>query len=79
MRLSLRLVAERSGRPDSLTDYLDDPVLLFVPVRVLLGLVNVAPTALLARGIGVDGAAPPPAGHCRVRRSPSSSSCCCRC
>jgi putative hemolysin len=56
MRLSLRLVAERSGRPDSLTEYLDDPVLLFVPVRVLLGLANVATTALLAAVIGVEGA-----------------------
>ena len=28
MRLSLRLVAERSGRPDALGAYLDDPLLL---------------------------------------------------
>ena len=40
MRLSLRLVAERSDRPDALGDYLDDPLLLFVPVRLLLGLVT---------------------------------------
>src|SRR6195952_4036916 len=56
MRLSLRLVAERTGRPESFTEYLDDPVLLFVPVRVLLGLANVATTALLAAVIGVEGA-----------------------
>ena len=37
MRLSLRLVAERSGRPGALGQYLDDPLLLFVPVRLLLG------------------------------------------
>ena len=42
MRLSLRLVAERSGRPDALGAYLDDPLLLFVPVRLLLGLVTAA-------------------------------------
>ena len=40
MRLSLRLVAERSDRPDALGAYLDDPLLLFVPVRLLLGLVD---------------------------------------
>jgi putative hemolysin len=56
MRLSLRLVAERSGRPGALGAYLDDPLLLFLPVRLLLGLVTVAATALLARVIGVDGA-----------------------
>ena len=54
MRLSLRLVAERSGRPDALASYLDDPVLLFVPVRLLLALVTSAATALLAGGIGID-------------------------
>jgi CBS domain containing-hemolysin-like protein len=56
MRLSLRLVAERSSRPGALAAYLDDPLLLFVPVRLLLGVVTGAATALLARGVGVDGA-----------------------
>jgi len=56
MRLSLRLVAERTGRPDALADYLDDPLLLFVPVRLLLGFVTAGATVLLARSIGVDGA-----------------------
>src|SRR5438445_4083048 len=53
MRLSLRLVAERTNRPGLLGAYLDDPLLLFIPVRLLLGLVTGAITALLARSIGV--------------------------
>jgi len=56
MRLSLRLTAERSGRPDELGEYLDDPLLLFMPVRLLLGLVTVSATALLARAFGTQGA-----------------------
>src|SRR5207249_3495814 len=56
MRLSLRLIAERSDRPNALGAYLDDPLLLFVPVRFLLGVVTGGATAVLARGIGVDGA-----------------------
>jgi len=55
MRLSLRLVAERSDRSDRLGAYLDDPLLLFVPVRFLLGLVTAAATALIAAGIGISG------------------------
>jgi putative hemolysin len=55
MRLSLRLAAERSDRPGALSTYLDDPVLLFIPVRVLLGVVTVAVTALLADQVGVGG------------------------
>ncbi len=49
MRLSLRLTAERSNRPGALGAYLDDPLLLFIPVRLLLGIVTVVATALLAR------------------------------
>jgi CBS domain containing-hemolysin-like protein len=56
MRLSLRLVAERTGRPGTLGAYLDDPLLLFLPVRLLLGLVTGAATALIARGVGVESA-----------------------
>jgi len=55
MRLSLRLAAERSDRPGALSTYLDDPLLLFVPVRFLLALVTAAATALLATGIGIEG------------------------
>ena len=61
MRLSLRLVAERSNRPGALGTYLDDPLLLFIPVRLLLGLVTGVATALLARGIGIGGAQSLPA------------------
>src|SRR5437667_11266912 len=56
MRLSLRLTAERSGRPDRLGEYLDDPVLLFLPVRLLLALLTATATALFAAAIGVNGA-----------------------
>ena len=56
MRLSLRLSAERSGRPDALEVYLDDPLLLFVPVRLLLGVTTAAAAALLVRATGVEGA-----------------------
>ena len=56
MRLSLRLVAERSDRPGELGTYLDEPLLLFLPLRFLLGLVTATATALLALAIGVDSA-----------------------
>jgi len=56
MRLSLRLVAERSNRPGALGAYLDDPLLLFIPIRLLLGLVTGLATALLAVGVGVQSA-----------------------
>jgi CBS domain containing-hemolysin-like protein len=52
MRLSLRLTAERSNRPGALGAYLDDPLLLFIPVRFLLGVVTGVATALLGRLFG---------------------------
>lgn len=55
MRLSLRLLAERSARPGALGKYLDDPVLLFAPVRLLLAVITAVATALLARAFGVEG------------------------
>lgn len=58
MRLSLRLLAERSDRPGLLSEYLDDPVLLFAPVRLLLAVVTAVETVLLARGIGLYGPQP---------------------
>ena len=52
MRLSLRLKAERNGRRDALDSYLDDPVRLFVPARVLLGGIFAVVTVLFAVEIG---------------------------
>ena len=49
MRLSLRLMAERGGRDDRLGHYLDDPLQLFVPVRLLIGMCTVLAGALIAR------------------------------
>jgi putative hemolysin len=54
MQLSLRIMAEGSGRDERLEPYLHDPRRLFIPARLLLGLIPVLATALLARVIGVD-------------------------
>ena len=48
MRLSLRLMAERGGRDDRLGFYLDDPIQLFVPARLMLGLIFSLATVVLA-------------------------------
>ena len=56
MRLSLRLGAERRGRLDRL-GYLDDPLRLFVPVRVLQSVLVVAVAALAMVGISARDAA----------------------
>src|SRR5688572_22743510 len=59
MRLSLRLMAERGGRHnDRLAFYLDDPIQLFLPARLLLGLIFSLATvviALLTGGTGWKG------------------------
>ncbi len=57
MRLSLRLSAERSDRDDLLGSYLDDPMRLFIPTRLVLAIIYVVAGALLARVIGME------AGH----------------
>src|SRR5262245_3609133 len=49
MRLSLRLMAERGGRSDRLGRYLDDPLQLFVPIRILIGVATVLAGGLIAR------------------------------
>jgi len=49
MRLSLRLMAERGGRSDRLGNHLDDPLLLFIPARILIGICIVVAGALIAR------------------------------
>ena len=54
MRLSLRLMAEGGGRDDALGRYLDDPLRLFVPARILLTSVTLFAVILLARVTGVD-------------------------
>jgi CBS domain containing-hemolysin-like protein len=54
MRVSLRLLAEGSGRGPELERYLQEPLLLFLPLRTLLGLVEGFTVLLLARLIGVS-------------------------
>lgn len=54
MRLSLRIMAEGSGRGERLQPYLDDPGRLFIPARLLLGIVVVLAATLLARVTGVE-------------------------
>jgi CBS domain containing-hemolysin-like protein len=56
MQLSLRLHAERSDRPDALAQFLDQPLRLFIPLRILIGVVTAGATVLIADGIGVDAA-----------------------
>jgi magnesium and cobalt exporter, CNNM family len=48
MRLSLRLMVERGGRDDRLGFYLDDPIQLFVPARLMLGLIFSLATVVIA-------------------------------
>jgi CBS domain containing-hemolysin-like protein len=56
MRLSLRLMAERGGRSEQLGQYLDDPLYLFIPVRILIGLVTVMAAVLIARSSDIQSA-----------------------
>lgn len=53
MRLSLRIMAERGSRSE-LTGYLEDPARLFIPSRLLLGVIVVLSAELMARLVGVD-------------------------
>jgi putative hemolysin len=58
MRLSLRLMVERGGRDDRLGFYLQEPIQLFVPARLLLGLIFSLATmfiAILTGGTGMRG------------------------
>jgi putative hemolysin len=48
MRLSLRLMAERGGRNDRLGFYLEDPIQLFIPARLMLGLIFSLATVVIA-------------------------------
>jgi putative hemolysin len=53
MRLSLRLMAERAGRSELLDHYLEDPPRLFIPARILLGLMLVVSAELFSLLIGL--------------------------
>jgi putative hemolysin len=48
MKLSLRLMAERGGRDDRLGYYLDDPHKLFLPARLMLGIIFSLATVSIA-------------------------------
>jgi putative hemolysin len=48
MRLSLRLMAERGGRADRLGFYLHDPIQLFLPARLILGIIFSLSTMFIA-------------------------------
>jgi putative hemolysin len=52
MRVSLRLLAEGSGRGRDLERYLQEPLLLFLPLRIMLGLIEGFTVLLLALMIG---------------------------
>jgi putative hemolysin len=58
MRLSLRLMAERGGRDDRLGFYLEDPIRLFLPARLLLGLIFSLATMFIALLTGRTGSLP---------------------
>jgi hypothetical protein len=55
MRLSLRLMVERDGRDDRLGFYPEDPIQLFVPARLMLGVIFSLATMLIAILTGRDG------------------------
>ena len=55
MRLSLRFMAERGGRDDRLSVYLEDPIRLFLPARLLLGLIFSLATMCIALLTGRTG------------------------
>jgi CBS domain containing-hemolysin-like protein len=47
-------MAERGGRSQQLGQYLDDPLYLFIPVRILIGLVTVMAAVLIARSSDIQ-------------------------
>jgi CBS domain containing-hemolysin-like protein len=56
MRLSLRLMAERNDPDEPLARYLEDPLRLFIPARVLLAVFAVLAAALMVRVTGLNAA-----------------------
>jgi len=57
MRVSLRLLAEGSGRSPVFERYLEEPLLLFLPLRTILGILEGIAVVLLAQMIGIGSAA----------------------
>jgi CBS domain containing-hemolysin-like protein len=55
MELSLRLAAERNGRPDALGRYLNEPLAFFVPARLLIGGATILVAVLLGILVGLEG------------------------
>jgi putative hemolysin len=55
LRLSLRYLTERDSHDSHLVRYLEDPVELFVPIRLLLGVIVAVAVPLMARLTGIDG------------------------
>jgi putative hemolysin len=55
MRLSLRLMAERGGRDDRLGFYLENPIQLFAPARLLIGMIFSLATMFIAILTGKTG------------------------
>jgi len=53
MQLSMRLMAERAGGSDELERCLEAPARVFVPARLLLGLIAILATGLVATKTGV--------------------------
>jgi CBS domain containing-hemolysin-like protein len=53
LRLGLRLLAERNGRAPQLGVYLDDPLRLLVPLRLLFAIIVIVTTALVAHRIAL--------------------------
>ena len=56
MRLSLRLMAERGGRGDRLGRFLDDPLHLFIPVRLLIAMTTGLAGAVIATPTAIHNA-----------------------
>jgi rRNA maturation RNase YbeY len=80
MKLSLRLMAERGGRDDRLGYYLDDPHKLFLPARLMLGIIfSLATMSIAILTGGPDRCSRSGCCCCLWRSSSSSASTSCPC